>query len=187
MNVHSNIPFSLENLDKLNLEDLTFTTAPLSTQIDGEKVKKMKIGTMIQIGMINVDTATEMFPDIEELGDEKFMDFFDNMHWLVKEKDFKYGPGKEIICFFDGGKNPLNAKPMKYVKFYYVYGQTGPITDKQGREWNLKEGNKPYTYNEEKARILWNDKVNKEGYENLRNFMAKNPDPKDVSEVETTT
>jgi len=111
MNVHSNIPFSLENLDKLNLEDLTFTTAPLSTQIDGEKVKKMKIGTMIQIGMINVDTATEMFPDIEELGDEKFMDFFDNMHWLVKEKEFKYGPGKKLSVSLMVGKTLLMQNP----------------------------------------------------------------------------
>ncbi len=165
--------------------DKKWETAPLSTKIDQEKVKKMKIGTMIQIGMTDVVAAAEAY-DMQTT-DGYATDFLENMHWLVKEKEFKFGPGKEIICFFDGGKNPLNQKPMKYVKFYYVYGQTGPITDKAGRDWDLKEGNKTYTYNEEKARTLWNNKVSQEGYENLRNFMAKNPDPNDVSQEETTT
>ena len=36
------------------------------------------------------------------------------VHLLVKEKEFKYGKGKEYIAFTDGGKNQF-GKEVKYV------------------------------------------------------------------------
>ena len=93
------------------------------------------------------------------------------VHLLVKEKEFKYGKGKEYIAFTDGSKNQF-GKDVKYVKFFYLY---------EGTTNKMKPNDKTYTFGLEKARIFWNDKVN-DGY-----TMMKNPDKVDVSQVETTT
>ena len=93
------------------------------------------------------------------------------VHLLVKEKEFKYGKGKEYIAFTDGSKNQF-GKDVKYVKFFYFY---------EGTTNKMKPNDKTYTFGLEKARIFWNDKVN-DGY-----TMMKNPDKVDVSQVETTT
>ena len=92
------------------------------------------------------------------------------VHLLVKEKEFKYGKGKEYIAFADGGKNQF-GKDVKYVKFFYYYDSNG----------KMKPNDKTYTFGLEKARTFWNEKV-KEGYSTL-----KNPDPQDATPVETTT
>ena len=92
------------------------------------------------------------------------------VHLLVKEKEFKYGKGKEYIAFTDGSKNQF-GKDVKYVKFFYFFEGTG----------KLKPNDKTYTFGLEKARTFWNDKV-KEGY-----TTTKIPDKVDVSQVETTT
>ena len=80
------------------------------------------------------------------------------VHLLVKEKEFKYGKGKEYIAFCDGGKNQF-GKDVKYVKFIYLYDNTG----------KMKPNDKTYTFGLEKARTFWNEKV-KEGY-----TVKKNP------------
>ena len=92
------------------------------------------------------------------------------VHLLVKEKEFKYGKGKEYIAFTDGGKNQF-GKDVKYVKFFYLY---------EGTTNKMKPNDKTYTFGLEKARTFWNDKV-KEGY-----TTTKIPDKVDVSQVETT-
>ena len=81
------------------------------------------------------------------------------VHLLVKEKEFKYGKGKEYIAFCDGGKNQF-GKDVKYVKFFYYYDSNG----------KMKPNDKTYTFGLEKARTFWNEKV-KEGY-----TVKKNPD-----------
>ena len=45
------------------------------------------------------------------------------VHLLVKEKEFKYGKGKEYIAFTDGGQNQF-GKDVKYVKFFYFFEGT---------------------------------------------------------------
>ena len=82
------------------------------------------------------------------------------VHLLVKEKEFKYGKGKEYIAFTDGSKNQF-GKDVKYVKFFYLY---------EGTTNKMKPNDKTYTFGLEKARIFWNDKVN-DGY-----TMMKNPE-----------
>ena len=100
------------------------------------------------------------------------------VHLLVKEKEFKYGQGKEYIAFTDAGKNQF-GKDVKYVKFFYYYSSTA----------KLKPNDKTYTFGLEKARLFWNDKV-KEGYSTVKNSTpdeVENPVDTDVSQVETTT
>ena len=112
------------------------------------------------------------------------------VHLLVKEKEFKYGKGKEYIAFTDGGPNQF-GKDVKYVKFFYHY------YDNNGTTGKMKPNDKTYTFGLEKARAFWNDKV-KEGYTAVENSTTtdtvrilhddeKNPVDPDVSAVETTT
>ena len=107
------------------------------------------------------------------------------VHLLVKEKEFKYGKGKEYIAFTDGGPNQF-GKDVKYVKFFYYYDSNG----------KMKPNDKTYTFGLEKARTFWNDKV-KEGYNTVENSTTTDSvrilhddeenSRTDVSEVETTT
>ena len=112
------------------------------------------------------------------------------VHLLVKEKEFKYGKGKEYIAFTDGGPNQF-GKDVKYVKFFYHY------YDNNGTTGKMKPNDKTYTFGLEKARTFWNDKV-KEGYTAVENSTTtdtvrilhddeQNPVAADVSAVETTT
>ena len=112
------------------------------------------------------------------------------VHLLVKEKEFKYGKGKEYIAFTDGGPNQF-GKDVKYVKFFYHY------YDNNGTTGKMKPNDKTYTFGLEKARTFWNDKV-KEGYTAVENSTTtdsvrillddeNNPVDPDVSAVETTT
>lgn len=91
------------------------------------------------------------------------------VHLLEKEKEFKYGKGKEFVAFTDGGKNKF-GKDVKYVKFFYLYESNN----------KFKPNDKTYTFGLEKARVFWNEKV-KEGYTNYEKSRS------DVSHVETTT
>ena len=92
------------------------------------------------------------------------------VHLLVKEKDFKYGKGKEYIAFTDGGKNQF-GKDVKYVKFFYLYDNTG----------KMKHNDKTYTFGLEKARTFWNEKVS-EGF-----TVMKNPESTQVEEKQEVT
>ena len=91
-------------------------------------------------------------------GTLEFDESLNPVHLLEKEKEFKYGKGKEYIAFTDGGKNQFD-KEVKYVKFFYYYESNG----------KLKPNDKTYTFGLEKARTFWNEKV-KEGY-----TVKKNP------------
>ena len=92
------------------------------------------------------------------------------VHLLVKEKDFKYGKGKEYIAFTDGGKNQF-GKDVKYVKFFNYYDNTG----------KMKPNDKTYTFGLEKARTFWNEKVS-EGF-----TVMKNPESTQVEEKQEVT
>ena len=70
-------------------------------------------------------------------------------HMIAIEKEFKYGKGKEIIAFGDGGKG-TTGKDLKYVKFFYQYNLNKPI---------VKSNDKTYTYSVQKARDFWNNKI----------------------------
>ena len=92
------------------------------------------------------------------------------VHLLVKEKDFKYGKGKEYIAFTDGCKNQF-GKDVKYVKFFNYYDNTG----------KMKPNDKTYTFGLEKARTFWNEKVS-EGF-----TVMKNPKSTQVEEKQEVT
>ena len=76
---------------------------------------------------------------------------------LEIEKEFKYGKGKTMVAFADGGKNKVGHE-VKYVKWYNLYGEDA---DKSKNKLNISE--KTYTYGVDKAREFWNEKI-KEGY-----------------------
>ena len=74
------------------------------------------------------------------------------VHLISKDKEFKYGPGKEVIAFCDGGKNKF-GKDVKYVKWYYYFNNNK----------KFKISDRTYTYNTDKARAFWSHKI-KEGF-----------------------
>ena len=76
---------------------------------------------------------------------------------LEIEKEFKYGKGKAMVAFADGGKNKVGHE-VKYVKWYNLFG-----ADADKSKNKLKISEKTYTYGVEKAREFWNEKI-KEGY-----------------------
>ena len=76
---------------------------------------------------------------------------------LEIEKEFKFGKGKTIVAFADGGKNKVGHE-VKYVKWYKLYGEDA---DSSKNKLNISE--KTYTYGVDKAREFWNEKI-KEGY-----------------------
>ena len=133
-----------------------WNTQPLTMELNQEIINYMIAYTTEAIGLVDPGTL--------ELAGKPAV------HLLEKEKEFKYGKGKEFVAFTDGGKNKF-GKDVKYVKFFYLYESNN----------KFKPNDKTYTFGLEKARTFWNEKV-KEGYSTL-----KNPDPQDATPVETTT
>ena len=80
---------------------------------------------------------------------------------LEIEKEFKYGKGKAMVAFADGGKNKVGHE-VKYVKWYNLFGD-----DADKSKNKLKISEKTYTYGVEKAREFWNEKI-KEGYNRVK-------------------
>ena len=80
---------------------------------------------------------------------------------LEIEKEFKFGKGKSMVAFADGGKNKV-GHDVKYVKWYNLYGDDA---DNSKNKLNISE--KTYTYGVDKAREFWNDKI-KEGYNRVK-------------------
>ena len=107
---------------------------PLNQDIIDRMIEAVTRRALEEIGQIAGDYPLAFDPDI-------------NM--LAIDKEFKYGKGKEIIAFADGGKG-VGGKDLKYVKFFYWYDLS---------KGNIKGNDKTYSYSTEKARTLWNDKV----------------------------
>ena len=80
---------------------------------------------------------------------------------LEIEKEFKFGKGKSMVAFADGGKNKVGHE-VKYVKWYNLYGD-----DADKSKNKLKINDKTYTYGVDKAREFWNEKI-KEGYNRVK-------------------
>ena len=80
---------------------------------------------------------------------------------LEIEKEFKFGKGKAMVAFADGGKNKVGHE-VKYVKWYNLFGD-----DADKSKNKLKISEKTYTYGVEKAREFWNEKI-KEGYNRVK-------------------
>ena len=132
-----------------------WNTQPLSMELNQEVINYMISYVTEAIGLVDPGTL--------ELEGKPAV------HLLEKEKEFKYGKGKEFVAFTDGGKNKF-GKDVKYVKFFYLYESNN----------KFKPNDKTYTFGLEKARVFWNEKV-KEGYTNYEKSRS------DVSHVETTT
>ncbi len=130
---------------------------PMNAQLNQETIDYM---------IAYVTQATGVVPP----GTLEFDASLNPVHLLVKEKDFKYGKGKEYIAFTDGGKNQF-GKDVKYVKFFYLYDNTG----------KMKPNDKTYTFGLEKARTFWNEKVS-EGF-----TVMKNPESAQVEEKQEVT
>ena len=80
---------------------------------------------------------------------------------LEIEKEFKFGKGKAMVAFADGGKNKVGHE-VKYVKWYNLFGD-----DADKSKNKLKISEKTYTYGVDKAREFWNEKI-KEGYNRVK-------------------
>ena len=130
---------------------------PMTAQLNQETIDYM---------IAYVTQATGVVPP----GPLEFDAGLNPVHLLVKEKDFKYGKGKEYIAFTDGGKNQF-GKDVKYVKFFYYYDSNG----------KMKPNDKTYTFGLEKARTFWNEKVS-EGF-----TVMKNPESTQVEEKQEVT
>ena len=87
----------------------------------------------------------------------QFLDGPPKVFILEIEKEFKYGKGKSMVAFADGGKNKV-GHDIKYVKWYNLYGD-----DADNSKNKLNISDKTYTYGVDKAREFWNEKI-KEGY-----------------------
>jgi len=85
----------------------------------------------------------------------------DTVYILSIAKEFKYGNGHELVAVTDGGKNQWN-KPVKYVKYFYHFA----ATDKNPKG-TVKANDKTYTFSHEKAKEMWNTKV-QEGFERVK-------------------
>ena len=128
---------------------------PMTAQLNQEIIDYMVAYVSETIGVVEV---------------QKFDESLNPVHLLVKEKEFKYGKGKEYIAFTDGGKNQF-GKDVKYVKFFYYYDSNG----------KMKPNDKTYTFGLEKARTFWNEKVS-EGF-----TVMKNPESTQVEEKQEVT
>ena len=80
---------------------------------------------------------------------------------LEIEKEFKFGKGKSMVAFADGGKNKVGHE-VKYVKWYNLYGD-----DADSSKNKLKIMEQTYTYGVVKARDFWDEKI-KEGYNRIK-------------------
>ena len=140
--------------EKINMRNWKVQT-PMSAQLNQEIINYMIACVTEATGIVESGT-------LELTGSP--------VHLLVKEKDFKYGKGKEYIAFTDGGKNQF-GKDVKYVKFFYLYDNTG----------KMKPNDKTYTFGLEKARTFWNEKVS-EGF-----TVMKNPESTQVEEKQEVT
>ena len=87
------------------------------------------------------------------------VDMLTSVFLIEKTKTFKYGDGLEIMAFIDAGKNPVNGKETKYVKWFYFFENTDEQKIKKGFDGIMKENGKTYTYSVDKARTLWNEKI----------------------------
>ena len=170
---------------RVNRGNWDATTTPMNTPLDQKIIDYMVAYVNEAIGIVTPGTLT-------------FGVSRNPVHLLEKEKEFKYGKGKEYIAFTDGGKNQFDQE-VKYVKFFSYYESTG----------KLKSNDKTYTYSVEKARVFWAEKIG-DGYsrvtptENILSFpphvppqvtphgeavihVGENPGPKDVSPGKTIT
>ena len=120
--------------------------APVSTMmnqpLNAETIENMTKAVELTVKFIVVDPSNrDIYNDlINEYGP---------CHMLAIDKEFKYGKGKEIIAFGDGGKG-TTGKDLKYVKFFYQYNL---------KKHTVKANDKTYTYSVPKARDFWNDKI----------------------------
>lgn len=123
--------------------------------LDPNLVKKMNATVSDKYGQALVLQLVGADLDVIDL--KQLLDDPPEVFILEIEKDFKYGKGKSVVAFADGGKNKVNHD-VKYVKWYNLYGVDA---DKSKNKLDINE--KTYTYGVDKAREFWNEKI-KEGY-----------------------
>ena len=136
---------------------------PMNTPIDGKIVSDMIAAVEAAHGIPHQFNDYQLFSTVAA----------EDVHMMSKEREFKYGKGKEIVAFADGPKS-VSGKDMKYVKFFYIFDNKPDL---------VKPNPKTYTFSLPKARTFWNDKVG-EGYAKVE--PAGEPRG-DVSPTETTT
>ena len=116
---------------------------------------------------------------LEEVGQlaHNPLDTGPDINMIAIDKEFKYGKGKEIIAFADGGKG-ATGKDLKYVKFFYWYDLS---------KGNIKGNDKTYSYSVEKARSFWNERI-VAGYSRFDITPEETEkSPTDVTPIETTS
>ena len=75
---------------------------------------------------------------------------------LEREREFKFGTGKELIAITDGGKNKF-GKPIKCVRYFSYYFSNN----------KCKPNDRTYTYSHEKAAGMWKARIG-EGFKRVK-------------------
>jgi hypothetical protein len=126
-------------------------------ELDPNLVMKMNATVWEKLGRVRAVKAYEETVHYHRVGAVCDAEVF----ILEIEKEFKYGKGKSMVAFADGGKNKVGHE-VKYVKWYNLYGD-----DADNSKNKLKISDKTYTYGVDKAREFWNEKI-KEGYNRVK-------------------
>ena len=109
--------------------------------------------------------SSKPLSEVEQITGVNYGDMLSSVFLIEKTKTFKYGDGLEIMAFASG-KNPVNGKEIKYVKWFYFFENTDEQKVKKGFDGIMKEQSKTYTYSVDKARTLWNLKTG-EGFKRV--------------------
>lgn len=140
--------------NRVGKEPMTNTTeAKMFTDIDPATISAMikrVHGHLIELhGVCN---GLEAYTDARINGEDEAGDVF----LLEREKDFKFGSGKELIAVIDGGKNKF-GKPIKCVRYFNYYLGNN----------KCKPNDRTYTYSHEKASEMWKAKIG-EGFKRVK-------------------
>jgi|TARA_R100001244_G_scaffold119746_1_gene89329 hypothetical protein len=132
---------------------------PIGPAGPNKKLNDNTISLMNYVVAMYTDTVEDSYVDTATYPE----DMLSTVYLLSKDKEFKYGDGKEIIAIADGGKNQWD-KPVKYVRFFYLFA---PSDKKPKGTVKSSNGEKTYTFSHEKAKEMWETKI-KEGFKRVK-------------------
>ena len=131
----------------------------IATEISPETIKSMVESVRKHLtethGVCNgLESYTPLYGELSLSGEVS--DDTSDVFLLEREKEFKFGAGKELIAIMDGGKNKF-GKPIKCVRYFNYYLGNN----------KCKPNDRTYTYSHEKAAEMWKAKVG-EGFKRVK-------------------
>ena len=131
----------------------------IATEIQPETIKSMVEAVRKHLtethGVCNgLESYTPLYGELSLSGEVS--DDTSDVFLLEREKEFKFGAGKELIAIMDGGKNKF-GKPIKCVRYFNYYLGNN----------KCKPNARTYTYSHEKAAEMWKAKIG-EGFKRVK-------------------